>query len=110
MDGWHGTLQQAMDQLTDPEGKRSATVFMHGTLKVLLYAPLGSDPQIPHDRDEIYVIAKGSGRFKLGDSSFDINEGDVIFVPARTEHRFENFTEDLAAWVLFYGPKGGEEQ
>jgi len=23
-------------------------------------------------------------------------------------HRFEEFTDDLAAWVVFYGPEGGE--
>jgi mannose-6-phosphate isomerase-like protein (cupin superfamily) len=34
--------------------------------------------------------------------------GDVLFVPAHQEHRFEQFTEDLALWVLFYGPQGGE--
>ena len=27
---------------------------------------------------------------------------------AGTAHRFENFTDDLAVWVLFYGPEGGE--
>jgi hypothetical protein len=24
------------------------------------------------------------------------------------EHRFEDFTEDFATWVVFYGPEGGE--
>lgn len=108
MDGWHGTLQQALEQLSDPDGKRSATCFIHGTLKVLLYAPRGSDHQIPHDRDEIYVIAKGSGTFALGEERFSFKEGDVIFVPATMEHRFESFTDDVAAWVMFYGPTGGE--
>jgi hypothetical protein len=23
-------------------------------------------------------------------------------------HRFENFSDDLAVWVFFYGPEGGE--
>jgi len=23
-------------------------------------------------------------------------------------HRFEDFTEDLLTWVVFYGPEGGE--
>ena len=34
--------------------------------------------------------------------------GDLLFVAAGTEHRFEDFTEDLAVWVVFYGPRGGE--
>jgi hypothetical protein len=31
-----------------------------------------------------------------------------MFVAAGTEHHFENFTEDLTVWVVFYGPTGGE--
>jgi quercetin dioxygenase-like cupin family protein len=34
--------------------------------------------------------------------------GDFLFVPAGVEHRFEEFSDDLAVWVLFYGPEGGE--
>ena len=28
--------------------------------------------------------------------------------PARVEHRFEDFSDDFAVWVIFYGPEGGE--
>ena len=34
--------------------------------------------------------------------------GDLLFVAAGTEHRFEEFSDDLAVWVVFYGPPGGE--
>ena len=34
--------------------------------------------------------------------------GDVLFVPARSEHRFEDFSDDLGLWVVFWGPAGGE--
>jgi len=29
-------------------------------------------------------------------------------VAAGVEHHFEDFTEDLTVWVIFYGSKGGE--
>ncbi len=32
----------------------------------------------------------------------------MLFVAAGAEHRFEDFTQDFAAWVVFYGPEGGE--
>ncbi len=35
--------------------------------------------------------------------------GDILHVPAGVEHRFEEFTDDFATWVVFYGPEGGEE-
>jgi hypothetical protein len=34
--------------------------------------------------------------------------GDVIFVEAHTERRFETFTEDFETWVIFWGTEGGE--
>ena len=34
--------------------------------------------------------------------------GDVLFVPAGVPHRFEDFSDDLVVWVMFYGPEGGE--
>ena len=36
--------------------------------------------------------------------------GDMLFVPAKMEHRFEDFSADLAVWVMFYGPEGGERE
>jgi len=36
--------------------------------------------------------------------------GDMLFVPAKMEHRFEDFSADFATWVLFYGPTGGERE
>jgi mannose-6-phosphate isomerase-like protein (cupin superfamily) len=35
-------------------------------------------------------------------------QGDILFVPAGSVHRFINFTADFATWVIFYGPEGGE--
>jgi hypothetical protein len=34
----------------------------------------------------------------------------MLFVAAREEHRFVEFTDDFATWVFFYGPEGGEAE
>jgi len=39
----------------------------------------------------------------------DINSGDFIYIPAGVPHRFFDFDESFQAWVMFYGPKGGED-
>ncbi|HYN86644.1 MAG TPA: cupin domain-containing protein [Pyrinomonadaceae bacterium] len=102
------SLEEALELLPTPEGKRFATVFRHGTLLVEIYAPRGRDPQQPHARDEIYVVARGTGEYVCGGERVGVGPNDFLFAPAGVEHRFENFTEDFAVWVMFYGPEGGE--
>jgi hypothetical protein len=36
--------------------------------------------------------------------------GDLLFMATGVEHRFEEFTGDLAVWVIFYGPDDGEQE
>jgi len=98
----------ALEQLTDESEVKWRTLFEHGTLKVEIYAPEGHDPQQPHWCDEVYVVISGTGYFRNGDERHAFKPGDLMFVPARTEHRFEDFTDDFATWVMFYGPEGGE--
>jgi mannose-6-phosphate isomerase-like protein (cupin superfamily) len=95
--------------LPGPQGERYVELFTHGTLAVEIYAPRGDDPQTPHTRDEVYVVARGSGYFRNGDERHRFGPGDVLFVPAAIVHRFEEFSDDLAVWVFFYGPEGGEK-
>lgn len=102
-------LAEAMRLLPGPQGERFNTVFRHGSLLVEVYAPRGTDPQQPHTRDEAYVVVQGSGQFVLGDRREQFEAGDFLFVPAGLAHRFENFTDDLVVWVIFYGPEGGEQ-
>jgi len=83
-------------------------LFGHGTLSVELYKPEKLDLQTPHDRDEVYIIAEGNGRFHLENESIYFGKGDFLFVPAGKVHKFETFSADFSTWVLFYGPKGGE--
>ena len=80
----------------------------HGTLSVEVYRPNKVDKQTPHERDEIYVIISGTGTFFCNGVRTNFEPSDFLFVPAYADHRFENFTEDFATWVFFYGPKGGE--
>jgi len=109
-DKWRVCVVDALEKLPGPGGERFAKVLDHGTLEVEIYAPRGSDPQKPHTRDELYVVMAGSGEFRNGSMLDRFGPGDVLFVPAFSEHRFENFTNDLVVWVMFYGPEGGEER
>jgi len=91
------------------EAAESVELFRHGTLQVKVYAPRGIDDQKPHSRDEGYVVLRGEGKFvsELGERRFAA--GDFIFAPAGVPHHFEDFSDDFAVWVFFYGPEGGEQ-
>lgn len=83
-------------------------LFRHGSLQVEFYRPVGADHQQPHSRDEVYVVACGRGMFVNGGCRHPFEAGEVLFVRAGVVHRFEEFSEDFATWVFFYGPEGGE--
>jgi mannose-6-phosphate isomerase-like protein (cupin superfamily) len=102
------TVLDAISNLTDAEGRRFATIFQHGSLLVEIYEPRGIDPQKPHSRDEVYFVASGRGEYVCGKTRQSFGPTDLLFAAAGVAHRFENFSEDLAVWVLFYGPEGGE--
>jgi len=91
-----------------PAGARSAMLMRHGSMTLRFYQPKGSDPQQPHEQDEIYVVAAGSGVFVCDGERVSFGPGDALFAAARAVHRFEDFSNDFAVWVVFYGPKGGE--
>jgi mannose-6-phosphate isomerase-like protein (cupin superfamily) len=77
-------------------------------MSVELFAPVGRDTQGPHSQDELYIVLRGSGTFSKAGELRPFEAGDVIFVEAGAEHRFETFTDDFATWVIFWGPQGGE--
>ena len=89
-------------------GKRLATVTERGTLRLLCSRPLPPNVQSPYDQDELYVVAQGSGVLFHDGKRDRFSAGDALFVAAGVEHHFEEFTDDLTVWVIFYGSKGGE--
>jgi mannose-6-phosphate isomerase-like protein (cupin superfamily) len=104
-------ISDALDAVSKvKDGLPSALVFERGTLQVKMYRPAKHDRQRPHARDEIYVVARGSGWFVSGIERHPFQTGDMLFVPAGVEHRFEEFTDDFCTWVMFYGAEGGEKQ
>jgi mannose-6-phosphate isomerase-like protein (cupin superfamily) len=102
------TPEIALARLGNAVGKEFITLFQRGTLDVEIYKPVGVDRQTPHTRDEVYVVIAGSGLFVNNGDRRPFGPGEFLFVPAGAVHRFEEFSEDFATWVFFYGPEGGE--
>jgi len=57
----------------------------------------------------VEFVLSGTGTFSHDNERSPFGAGDALFVAAGEKHRFEEFSEDFAAWVVFWCPKGGEE-
>ena len=102
------TLQDALAAVANSADGLYAILLKNGSMELGYYKPDSVDEQQPHDQDEIYIVQSGSGTFTRDDEQFPFSSGDALFVAAGVKHHFENFTHDFAAWVIFYGPPGGE--
>jgi mannose-6-phosphate isomerase-like protein (cupin superfamily) len=107
MTGWIVPLARFEEEL-GKDGNPYWQGISRGTMRTLLFKPKDRDVQQPHGQDELYIVHSGSGTFSKSGEMRPVRTGDVIFVEAGTEHRFETFSRDFAAWVIFWGPEGGE--
>jgi mannose-6-phosphate isomerase-like protein (cupin superfamily) len=101
-------LGEARNAIPTKDGKPFALLFRHGSLDVEIFSPKKVDVQKPHSRDELYVVAAGTGFFVHEGRRLPFSAGDVLFAAAEEVHRFEDFSDDFLVWVMFYGPEGGE--
>lgn len=90
--------------LDRPADNLATPILLRHGVEIEYYAPRGVDPQHPHDRDEVYVVAVGSASFAAAGHSRKVVSGDFIYVRAREEHRFEAMSADFGVWVVFFGP------
>lgn len=89
----------ALAQLPSP----FAVLLERGNLSVELFAPRGRDTQTPNAQDELYIISSGTATFRREESYTEVKVGDLLFVPAGVDHRFERFSDDFRTWVIFFG-------
>lgn len=84
------------------EGVWDIEPFEKAGVRLVFFAPRGTDYQTSHDEDEFYFVVRGSGELVIAGERFPAAAGDAFFVEAGVEHRFENFSDDLTAWAVFF--------
>ncbi len=102
------TPKNALKAVRESDDGLYGVILEHGSMELGFYKPDAEDKQQPHEQDEIYIVQSGSGSFVRGAETIPFSSGDALFVAAGVNHRFVDFSEDFAAWVIFYGPSGGE--
>ena len=101
-------LSDTEARIPGPPGAHFVDVLQRGTARMLLSTPADLNRQTPHAQDEVYVIVRGRGVLFHDGRRDAFDAGDLLFVAAGVEHHFEDFSNDLAVWVVFYGAEGGE--
>ena len=66
-----------------------------------------TDPQEPHQEDEVYLVLSGRGRLRAGDRDDPVGPGSVLFVARTVPHRFHDITERLSVLVFFAPAESG---
>lgn len=110
MQKFHVSLAEAIAQLKTETEQKFTVLLKQGSMRIEYFSPKKIDTQTPHKQDELYVIVSGSGIFYRNGERISFAKDDVLFVPAGMEHRFENFTDDFATWVIFYGPEANRKK
>ncbi len=74
---------------------------------VVMSIPAGGDigEEIHPNIDQIFYFVDGDGQAILNDETQNIEEHDVVFVPAGTKHNFKNTgDEDLKLFTVYSPP------
>jgi mannose-6-phosphate isomerase-like protein (cupin superfamily) len=64
-----------------------------------------TDPQQPHNEDEIYFVVSGRAAITVGMETTQVARGSVVYVPAGVAHKFHHVSEDLRVLVVFSPPE-----
>ncbi len=58
------------------------------------------DVQTRHEQDELYLVLRGEGVLRIDQDRHPVAPGDFWLVPAKLEHRFEDFHHELVVFSL----------
>lgn len=61
----------------------------------------GTDPQQPHNEDEVYYVVSGKAKITVGDEVKPVETGSIVYVAKKVVHRFHDIKEDLTILVFF---------
>jgi mannose-6-phosphate isomerase-like protein (cupin superfamily) len=98
---WVGTFWQAQEQTSETDLYIEFLRRPAMSAGVYRLAAGDTDPQSPHNEDEIYFVVSGRAHLRAGDERRPVEAGTIAFVPAHEPHAFEDIEEDLEILVVF---------
>jgi quercetin dioxygenase-like cupin family protein len=103
-------FQSALVEEAAAAAKEAAGGYAGGVLRsdrlsvgVYVLAAGASDPQHPHEQDEVYYVVRGRARFQVDGGEHHVEPGSLLFVRAGAGHRFHDIHEELVL-IVFWAP------
>ncbi|MFA6017334.1 MAG: cupin domain-containing protein [Patescibacteria group bacterium] len=59
------------------------------------------DWHLHQDVDEVFIVLKGQGKFSCNDEVVDYKIGDIITIPANTQHKIEALGSETNEYYFF---------
>lgn len=102
MKTWSASIAE-IDKARTATGKLYREFLRVPTMSAGLYvlSAGASDPQRPHQEDEMYYVLQGRARFRAENQDTEVSAGSVLFVAAEVEHQFYDIAEELKVLVFF---------
>jgi mannose-6-phosphate isomerase-like protein (cupin superfamily) len=103
------SLAAARDELERRTGDLYLEFLRRDSMSCGLYVleAGATDPQEPHQQDEVYLVLRGRARLRAGDRDDPVGPGSVAFVARNVPHRFHDITERLSVLVFFAPAESG---
>jgi len=96
------TLEELGARVAGSEPRFLEFLRVPGLSGAVYRLPKGSkDMQAPHLEDEVYFVAEGRARLRIGNQEHDVRPGTILFVRATQEHSFFDVEEDLTLLTFF---------
>lgn len=98
----HFSMAELSNQLTQQD-ESYVEVLSEESMQVELAHYPNPEPKTPHKEDELYVILSGSGTAHVGSETYEVEEGDVVYVEHGVEHDFSDIDDEITALIVFAG-------
>lgn len=63
-----------------------------------------------HEPEQVYVVVAGEGRMTVGDDDRAVEAGDLVHIPANTDHGIENTGAETLEYVSAATPAFPDEE
>jgi mannose-6-phosphate isomerase-like protein (cupin superfamily) len=93
-----------IDVDTDPNFKCLKSITYVSLAR--LQPSLSYKRHIHEDHEELYYIIRGNGMIKLNDDIVHFRDGDILYIPPKTEHTIINDGEEMIEFLAFGGFTG----